>query len=72
VEIPGNYYVEIYDREGFMATIKYSVELPVPTTSDTTTLTATPTVPRGLPFPLAGLATGLMVAAALGLRKRSR
>jgi hypothetical protein len=72
VEVPGNYYVEFYDQEGFMATIKYSVELPVPTTSDTTTPAATQTLPRGVPFPLAGLTAGLVLAASLGLRRRSR
>lgn len=75
VEIPGNYYVEIYDREGFMATIKYSVEPPVPATSGvsgTETPAVTPTLPRGLPFPFEGLGAGLMLAAALGLRRRGR
>ena len=70
VEEPGNYYVEIYDQEGFMATIKYSVERPVPVTSETMTAAATLTLARGLPFPLAGFAAGLMLAAALGLRRR--
>ncbi len=75
VEVPGNYYVEIYDREGFMATMKYSVERPVPATSGlpgSETPVGTPVTTRGLPFPLAGIAAGLVIATVFGVRKRNR
>ncbi len=75
VEVPGNYYVEIYDREGFMATVKYSVERPVPATSSlpgSETPAVPPVTTRGLPFPLAGIAAGLVLATIFGVRKRAR
>ncbi len=75
VEVPGNYYVEFYDREGFMATEKYSVERPVPATSGlpgSETPAVTPISTRGLPFPVAGIAAGLVIATVFGVRKRNR
>jgi hypothetical protein len=75
VDVPGNYYVEIYDREGFMATMKYSVERPAPATSglpDSGTPVVTPISTRGLPFPLAGIAAGLFLATVFGMRRRDR
>ena len=65
---PGNYYVEISDREGFMTTVKYTVERPAPATSvpaGTGTASEEPlqTSPSAIPFPLAALAAGLAGAA---------
>jgi len=75
LELPGNYYVEIYDREGFMATMKYSIERPVPAASGQSGSeipAVTPISTPGLPFPLAGMAAGLVIATAFGVRKRNR
>ena len=60
---PGNYYVEIYDRGGFMATIRYAVEAPAPVTTpagtDSSSEEPSPTSPTTTPFPLAALAAGI-------------
>ena len=65
---PGNYYVEIYDQQGFMTTVKYAVERPAPLTSvpvGTGPASEEPlqTNPSAIPFPLAALAAGLVGAA---------
>ncbi len=66
---PGNYYVEIYDRVGFMTTVKYTVERPVSATTPSGTEPVapepSPTSPSAVPFPLAALGMGLAAAAAL-------
>lgn len=66
---PGNYYVEIYDRDGFMTTVKYAVERPAPATTPAGTEPPapepSPTGPSAIPFPLAALAAGLAAAALL-------
>jgi hypothetical protein len=72
---PGNYYVEIYDREGFMTTVKYAVERPAPATSvpaGTGTASEEPlqTSPSAIPFPLAALAAGLVGAALICAARR--
>jgi hypothetical protein len=72
---PGNYYVEVLDREGFMTTIKYAVERPAPVTSapaGTGTLSEEPlqTSPSAVPFPLAALAAGLAGAAVISAVRR--
>lgn len=73
VEEPGNYYVEMHDRQGFMATIKYAVERPAPATPEVSeTPVMTPVSTRGLPLPLAGIAAGVMIATVFAVRKRER
>ncbi|NYT20644.1 MAG: hypothetical protein GKC07_02445 [Methanomicrobiales archaeon] len=70
---PGNYYVEIYDREGFMATVKYAVERPAPVTTPAGTETSpsdAPTSPSAVPFPLAALAAGLAGAVVICAGRR--
>jgi len=72
---PGNYYVEIYDQQGFMTTIKYTVVRPVPATTapaGTETGPGEPqqTSPSAVPFPLAALAAGLAGAAGICAVKR--
>jgi len=71
---PGNYYVTFSDASGYMATIKFTVVRPPTLTQTTSTPTevATEELPAtAVPFPLAGLAGGLLAAAGLAqLRKR--
>jgi hypothetical protein len=71
---PGNYYVEIYDREGFMATVKYGVERPVPVTtpavSETPPGEPSPTGASSVPFPVAALVAGIAGAAVICAGRR--
>ncbi len=71
---PGNYYVEIYDRDGFMTTVKYAVERPAPATTPAETGTSAggppSTSPSAVPFPLAALAAGLAGAAFICVGRR--
>jgi hypothetical protein len=73
---PGNYYVEVYDQQGFMTTIKYAVVRPVPATTvqagtENESGEPQPTSPSAVPFPLAALAAGLAGAAVIfAVRRR--
>ena len=72
---PGNYYVEIHDRDGFMTTIRYTVEAPAPVTTtlagpDGPSEEPSPSSPMDTSFPLAALAAGIAGAAIICVMSR--
>lgn len=69
VEERGNYYVDFYDTRGFMATIKFMVDAPRPTTVPATPGITTPaqagSYPPGTSAPIAGCCAGVIAAGIL-------
>jgi hypothetical protein len=69
---PGNYYVNFYDRKGFITQVVYSVTSPgpaTPTPEVTGQATPVPIVTPVIPFPMIGLFGGLVVVGLLAMRR---